>query len=96
MLSLQENASRCPLKELDENPDDGDVEMSDGEDDNFSSPVPEASPAPVKEVPPAPVEEVPRQKVPTSPEPTKKSPPISDTEVNYLIYISLTPDHARI
>merc|ERR1711997_901462 len=77
---VPENASRCSLKELDENPDDGDVEMRDGEDDNFSSPVPEASPAPVKEVPPAPVEEVPRQKVPTSPEPTKKSPPISDTE----------------
>ena len=75
MLSLQENASRCPLKELDENPDDGDVEMSDGDDDNFSSPVPEASPAPVEEV------EVPKQKVPTSPQPTKKSPPISDTEV---------------
>ena len=47
---LKENAARSPLEELDENHDD----LSEGEEEKFSSPVTEASQAPpvVKEVKP--------------------------------------------
>ena len=53
-------------------------DLSEDEEEKFSSPAPEASPAP-----PA-AQEVPKKKVPTSPEPTKKlsTPPSSEPEVN--------------
>jgi len=73
---LPENAARHPLDELDENLDGGD-DLSEGEDEKFSSPVPEATPAPVQEMP--------EKKVPTSPEPTKKSrspPPSTQAEAS--------------
>ena len=58
--------------------------LSEDEEEKFSSPAPEASPAP-----PAPAaEEVPKKKVPTSPEPTKKlsTPPSSEPEVNLRLH----------
>ena len=69
---LQENAARSPLEELDENHDD----LSEGEEEKFSSPVTEASQAPpvaqeppvVKEVKPTVIQEVPKQKSPTPPD----------------------------
>jgi len=71
---LPENATRNPLDELDENLDEGGDDLSEGEVEKFSSPMPEATPAPVQEIP--------EKKVPKSPEPTKKSPtsPPSSTQ----------------
>merc|ERR1719369_1894879 len=73
---LPGNTARHPLDELDEYLDGGD-DLSEGEDEKFSSPVPEATPAPVQEMP--------EKKVPTSPEPTKKSrspPPSTHAEAS--------------
>jgi len=69
---VPENAARSPLEELDENHDD----LSEGEEEKFSSPVTEASQAPpvaqeppvVKEVKPPVIQEVPKQKSPTPPD----------------------------
>merc|ERR1712051_415372 len=71
---VPENAAKSPLEELDENHDDIGEDLSEGEEEKFSSPITEASPAP-----PA-AQEVPKKKVPTSPEPTKKlsTPPSSE------------------
>jgi len=59
-------------------PDSVGDDLSEGEEEKFSSPAPEASPAPNA------AQEVPKKKVPTSPEPTKKlsTPPSSEPEVS--------------
>ena len=57
-------------------------DLSEGEEEKFSSPAPETSPAPLA------AQEVPKKKVPTSPEPTKKlsTPPSSEPEVNLRLH----------
>merc|ERR1711971_577875 len=73
---VPENAARCPLEELDENHDDIGEDLSEGEEEKFSSPVTETSQAPpvaqeppvVKEVKPPVIQEIPKQKSPTPPD----------------------------
>ena len=60
--SIQENINRRPLDELDENIED--IEVSEDEGEEFSSPVPEHEPEPVEPV-----------KAHISPKPTRKAPP---------------------
>ena len=60
--SIPENINRRPLDELDENIED--IEVSEDEGEEFSSPVPEHEPEPVEPV-----------KAHISPKPTRKAPP---------------------
>ena len=68
---FQENINRRPLDELDENIED--IEASEDEGEEFSSPVPEHEPGPVEPV-----------KAHISPKPTRKAPPEKEVCFEFL------------
>ena len=80
-MILQDNAERNPLEELSESHEMGDEDDLSDTEEKFSSPVPE----------PPKVE-----KVPTSPEPTRKAPPVQEVKIRQTLFTFIQLHFTRV